>query len=119
MEFSKYLVVLVVDDPDHCGDVLRGWEDAGVRSATIFESTGLGRVKQSWQRDDLPLMPSLRDIFERDEVRHRTVFSVVDDEKTIDALISATESITGPLDNENTGFLFVVPVLRTVGFKSA
>jgi nitrogen regulatory protein P-II 1 len=117
MESGKFLVVLIVDDPDDCGEILKAWEEIGVGGVTIVESTGLGRVKRSWQRDDLPLMPSLREIFQRDEIRHRTVFSVVDDEKMVDSLISATEKITGALDDENTGFLFVVPVLRAVGLR--
>lgn len=112
-----FLIVLVVDNPDDCGEVLRTWESAGVKGATIFESTGLGRVKRGWQRDDLPIMPSLRDIFQRDEVRHRTVFSVVEDETKVEAVVQATESVLGNLDNENNGFLFVLPVVRAYGLR--
>ena len=117
MEPQQFLVVLVVDNPDDCGEILQVWEEVGVSGITILESTGLGRVKRSWQRDDLPLMPSLREIFQRTEERHRTVFSVVDDEKTVDDVIAATERSIGSLENENTGFLFVVPVLRAIGFR--
>jgi nitrogen regulatory protein PII len=112
-----YLVVLVVDDPDECGQILRAWEEAGIRGVTILESTGLGRVKKGWQRDGLPLMPSLREIFQSEEVRHRTLFSVVDQEEIVDALVKATESILGNLDNENNGFMFVLPVLKAYGLR--
>ena len=111
-----YLVVLVVDNPDDCGELLQAWDkQAGVRGATILESTGLGRVKQSWHRDDLPIFPSLRDIFQAEEIRHRTIFSVVEDESQIDKLVEVSEAIIGGFDRENTGFLFVVPVLRVYG----
>lgn len=114
-----FLIVLVVDNPDDCGQILKVWEESGVRGATILESTGLGRVKQSWHMDDIPLMPSLREIFQRQEVRHRTVFSVVDEESKVDAIVAATESVLGDLDNENNGFLFVVPVLRAYGLRTS
>jgi nitrogen regulatory protein P-II 1 len=112
-----FLVVLVVDDPDNCDLLLESWEKAGIKGATIVESTGLGRVKKSWKRDDLPLMPSLRDIFQSDEVRHRTIFSVVESDAKVDAIVAATEKILGNLDNENNGFLFVVPVIRVHGLR--
>lgn len=112
-----FLVVLVVNNPDDCGQILHAWEDAGVRGATILESTGLGRFKQSMRRDDLPIMPSLRELFQLEEVRHRTVFSVVEEEDQVDLLLTATENVIGSLDNENTGFMFVVPVVRAYGFR--
>lgn len=110
-----YLVVLIVDDPDDCPAILEAWERLGVRGVTILESTGLGRLKRSGLRDDMPLMPSLRDIFESNEEHHRTLLSVVEDEAKVDSMISAVQDITGDLDHGNTGFLFVVPVLRVHG----
>ncbi len=57
----NYLVVLIVDDPDHCPAILNAWEEAGVSGVTILESSGLGRLRQGGLMDDLPLMPSLSD----------------------------------------------------------
>lgn len=114
-----HLVVLIVDDPGDCPDILDAWEAAGVSGITILESSGLGRYKRSG-RDDLPLMPSLRDFFESKEVRHRTLFSVVDDENKVDEMVRITRKVIGDLDAENTGFLFVVPVTHAYGLgKSA
>ncbi len=113
-----YLVVLIVDDPDNCPAILESWETLGVRGVTILESTGLGRLKRSGLRDDMPLMPSLRDILESNEEHHRTLLSVVDDEQKVDEMIAAAQRITGDLDRGNTGFLFVVPVLRVHGLGS-
>ena len=41
-----YLILLVIDDPDRLEDLLIAWEDAGVASATVLFSTGMGRI---WQ----------------------------------------------------------------------
>lgn len=110
------LVVLIVDDPGDCPTILEAWEAIGVTGVTILESTGLGRYKRSGMRDDLPLMPSLRDLFESKEVHHRTLLSVVEDEALVDEMVRSAQKIIGDLEEGHTGFLFVVPVSRAYGF---
>jgi len=110
-----YLVALVLDDPDLCRDVLDAWEAAGAPGVTILDSSGLGRVRQAGIRDEIPLMPSLSDLFRRQEDRHRTLFSVVKDQSQIEAIAQATQAITGELDRGHTGLLFVVPVSQVYG----
>ena len=67
------------------------------------------------QRDDLPLMPSLRKLLETEEYNHRTIFSVVPDEFDVDDLVRRTEALVGDFDQPDSGFLFVVPVSRVRG----
>ena len=112
-----HMVLLVLNDPDLCPSVLEAWEAAGAPGITILESTGLGRMRQSAIRDDLPLLPSIADLFRSKEIRHRTLFTVVEDESLVDELISVTEAIVGELDNPDNGFLVVLPVSRAVGLK--
>jgi nitrogen regulatory protein PII len=111
----SYLVVLVLDDPDRCRDILDAWEAAGAPGVTILDSSGLGRVRQAGIRDDVPLMPSLSDLFRRQEAHHRTLFSVVEDQSQVDALAQATQAVIGQLDRGHTGLLFVVPVSQAYG----
>ena len=111
----SFMVVLIVNDPDDCPEILDGWEAAGVSGVTILESTGLGRLKRSGLRDDIPLMPSLRDIFQSKEVHHRTLISVVETEQVADKLVAVAQQVLGDLDRPHSGFLFVVPVLRAYG----
>ena len=109
------MVIFILDDINYCHDILNAWEDVGVVGVTMLDSSGLGRVRSAGARDDLPLMPSLSDLFKRSETQHRTFFTVVDNEEQIDAIIKATESIIGSLDEPNTGFLFTLPVGRVYG----
>jgi nitrogen regulatory protein PII len=111
----SFLVVLIVDDPDDCPPILDAWEDVCVTGVTILESTGLGRLRRTGMRDDLPLMPSLRDIFASQEVHHRTLLSVVESQEQVDQLIASAQRIIGDLDDPHTGFLFVLPVLQAYG----
>jgi nitrogen regulatory protein P-II 1 len=110
------LVVLVLDDPDKTDEVLNAWLAVGVPGATILDSAGLEHQmgKQSI-RDDLPLFPSLEDILRSREEQHRTLFTIVPDGFDMEALVAATEKITRPLDEPDTGILFVVPVTRAWG----
>jgi hypothetical protein len=110
------LVVLVLDNPAQTGDVLDAWLAAGESGVTILHSTGLTHhVGKRGAGDDLPLFPSLADLLRGREEPHRTLFAVVTDGFDVEALVNATEKITGPLDEPNTGILFVVPVRRAWG----
>ncbi len=112
------LIVAVVLDIQLCNDVIRVWEDAGVTGATILDSIGMRHMKQRQaHRDDLPLIPSLRTLLESEEFNHRTIFSVVDDDFDVDALIRKTEVLVGNFDKPDTGILFVVPVSHARGLK--
>ena len=111
-----HLVVMVVSCVENCPDVLEAWEKAGVSGVTIIESIGM-RHLQNIIREDLPLMPSLRDLVSNEELAYRTLFSVVPDEDTVDRVVAATEAVVCDLSLPNSGFLFVVPVSRAVGLQ--
>ena len=102
---------------DQCKDVLDTWEEAGIRGVTILESSGLGRVRQAGIREDIPLMPSLKDLFKHTETHHRTLFTVIKDEGQIQNIVEATQSVVGDLEQPNTGFLFVLPVSQVFGIS--
>jgi nitrogen regulatory protein PII len=111
----SYLVVLIVNDIDDCPDILDAWEAAGVLGITIFASTGLGRVRRAGLRDDLPLMPSIEDMFSDEEEQSRTLMSVVDSQEMVDKMVAIAQQILGNLENPHTGFLFVLPVIQAFG----
>jgi hypothetical protein len=111
-----YLILLVLNDPDRLEELLIAWEEKGVQGATVLFSTGLGRIRQmdAW-RDDMPLIPSLRDFYESSETMNRTIFTVVENETQADALVAATKEVVGDLDEGETGLLLVLPVSRAYG----
>jgi nitrogen regulatory protein PII len=111
----SYMVVLVVNNIDDCPAIMDGWEAAGVVGITIFASTGLGHIRKVGLRDDLPLMPSLQDILDTEEIHHRTLMSIVDNQELVDKMVAIAQQIIGNLEDPHTGFLFVVPVLQAYG----
>ena len=114
----SYLVVFVLDNPDLCQDVLDAWENAGAKGITILESTGIGRIRRAGIRDDLPLMPSLSDLFKSDETHNRTLFSAVDDLDIAHALVKAAQDTVGGIEKPNSGLLFIAPLLEIYGLNS-
>jgi len=111
-----YLILLVLNDPDRLEDLLIAWEGKGVRGATVIFSTGMGRIRQmSGWRDDMPLIPSLRDFYETPENMNRTIFTTVNNEADVDAILAATKSVIGDLEDQRTGLLLILPVARAYG----
>ena len=115
----NYMVLLIIDDLNICPTVLDAWDAAKVPGITILESTGMGRIREDSIRDDIPMMPSLSDVFRSREHHHRTIFSVVEGEEMVDRLIEITREILGDLNKPDTGVLFVLPVSRVVGLHGA
>ena len=112
-----YMVMLVLHKVDSGKDILDAWDELGVGGITILETSGMGRAKRVTLTHDIPLMPSLSDFLRRPELRHRTFFTVVEDETWVDRIIEVTEEIIGNLEGPNNGVLFVLPVARAVGMK--
>ena len=110
-----YLIVLVVNDPYQCKNLLKAWKEAGVPGATVIESRGLENALKDTVLDNLPLMPTLEDLESVEEDRNRTMFSVVQDKKTVADVRAATEELLGPLEKKESGFMFVIPVSEAFG----
>jgi nitrogen regulatory protein P-II 1 len=111
-----YMIYFVLHDPNRLKDILEAWEKAGVSGITILLSTGLKRLKANdVLREDLPLIPSLEDLIQQEERTNRTLFTVVKDDEMVEKVVQATQSITGDLNNPNTGILTVLPVVKAYG----
>ena len=111
-----YMIYFVLHDPNRLKDILEAWEKAGVGGITVLLSTGLKRLKaDDVLREDLPLIPSLEDLIQQEERTNRTLFTVVKDDEMVEKVVQATQSITGDLNNPNTGILTVLPVVKAYG----
>jgi nitrogen regulatory protein P-II 1 len=106
-----FMIFFVLDDPDQLMPVLDAWEKAGIRGATIIESTGLQRVKHKF----VPMRFAVP--FYTDEVSHQTLMAMVKDEELIQAALAASESIVGDLNNGRTGVFVAWPLSFTKGLQ--
>jgi nitrogen regulatory protein PII len=53
------------------------------------------------------------------ENQHRTLFTVVKSQSQIEAVVKATQSVVGDLEQPDTGFLFIVPVSQVYGISKS
>jgi nitrogen regulatory protein PII len=111
-----HMVVLIVARSEQLDAVVEAWQRAGTQDITIMESKSLMPLRDRGRRDDLPLFPSLADIFENEEFDHFTLFAIVEEEQ-IDRLIEAAEQHLGDLDHPGNGALAALPVSRVKGVK--
>lgn len=111
----NYMILFVLNDRENFENILTAWEEAGVSGITILTSTGLGRMRNSALREDLPLIPRLEDLFRYEEISNHTFFTIVDREELVDRVVEATQNLIGDLDMPNTGILVVLPVARAYG----
>jgi nitrogen regulatory protein PII len=111
-----YMVLLVLNDPEMLDDLLRAWEEVGVSGVTVLPSTGMARIREkgAW-RDYLPLIPSIEDFHDFVESLNRTIFTVVHSEEMVEAVINASEKITGDLNNPHTGIIVSWQIGRALG----
>jgi nitrogen regulatory protein PII len=112
-----FLVMYVLDSVAQMAEVLDVWEKAGATGITIFDTTGIGRLRQAGFRDDLPLIPSLSDLLSQPDINHKTLMTVIEDEAVVDRVIEATKTIVGDFSEHHSGVLCVLPVLRVYGIK--
>ncbi len=113
----NYMVLFVLHDHDHFEDVIDAWENVGVPGITVLTSTGLGRMRNSALREDLPLIPRLENLLIHSEIHNHTIFTVVEEESMIDKILDATQAVVGDLGEPDTGILVALPLARAYGVK--
>lgn len=112
------MVILVLDDVDKLEDVLIAWRESGSGGITILESSGAVRfLARAGARDDLPLFPGLRNLMSRQQVHHRTLFTILGDDVDVETFFSATEAVVGSFTGPHTGVIFALPVLTSRGLQ--
>ena len=110
-----YMIMFVLDDMDKLNAVLEAWETAGIRGATIIESTGIHRVR----RRLIPMRYAFQSTGEVNvEEGNYTLFVVVETEAVVRVCLRSTEEIVGDLDGPNTGIFAAWPLAVIKGLPN-
>lgn len=105
------VLVAVINNPDAVDDILARFVEIGVKGATVIDSVGMARLIS----DKVPLFAGLRELVSPEREHSKTIFSVIEDEATVQRAIDALESVVGDLCQPDRGFVFTVPVRRVKG----
>lgn len=105
------LLIAVINQEEKLDEILSGLVELGVTGATIINSEGMGRVLSH----DIPIFAGLGALALRSRPQNQTIFSVIPEDETVDAVIRLLQEICGNLEDPATGIVFTVPVNRVVG----
>lgn len=99
------LFFLIVNNEEYLTEILEAYLEVGVRGATVIDSVGMGHILAQ----DVPIFAGLRDLLPGSRPYNKTVFTLIDEEKT-EVIIKAIEQVIGSLDEPGTGLAFSVKV---------
>ena len=106
------LVVFVLNNTDKLDELMVELSEAGIRGATIIESSGMAQVLTHSGEDD-PLIAYLRSIVDPSKDNNKTILFVSEEEE----IVTIREVIKKDLSEPQTGILFTIPVDFTDGIK--
>lgn len=111
-----FMVMYVSKDVDQASEMLDVWVKAGVRGVTILESAGMQQVSEMGGiRSDMGIVFSLNKLMRANEIHHRTLFSAISDEETLNQVIEASTRQVGDWSRPDVGVLFAWPISHAYG----
>lgn len=112
-----HALILVLNKVDELEDVLSAMMKAGVKGATIVDSQGMGSAISIGENPSLPLIGSLKSMFDREHPYNKTVFTVIESDELLQDVIDAIRNTIGNLDKPNEGLMFTIPVTNVFGMR--
>ncbi len=107
-----YMILCVIDQPEHLKAILAAWRDNGIGGVTIVESTGLHRMSKHLS---IPMRYAFGSASE--EQGNITLLTVVENESMIQKCMELTESVVGDFNGPNTGIFVSWPLAFAKGVK--
>ena len=108
------IFVLVLNKTELLEDSLHQMAHAGIKGATVLESTGMARLLKDV--DDMPFFSGLRSMLNQNRSQSNTIFVVLEDGQVNTARRIVNE-VTGGLDKPDTGIMFALPTLFVEGIN--
>jgi nitrogen regulatory protein PII len=108
---NMQLLVFVLSKYEKLDRFLTALDHAGIKGATVLNSTGMARLLSS---ESEAILGSLRSYFTPEREDNRTIFIVACEEK-INRVKEIIHEVFGSLDQPDTGILFVIPTIYTEG----
>ncbi len=113
-----YMIMFVSKTVEQASEVLDVWVKTGVTGVTILESAGLQQaLGNSGIRADVGIVFSLKSLMRAQEIHHRTLFSAIQDDATLNRVIEATTEYVKDWSRPDAGVLFVWPLSHAYGLN--
>jgi hypothetical protein len=112
-----YMIMFVSKDVEQASEMLDTWVKAGVSGVTILESAGMQQFAEGGIREDVGIVFSLKSLMRAQEIHHRTLFSAIPDEATLNRVIEASAKMVGDWSRPDVGVLFAWPLTHAYGLE--
>ncbi len=106
---------MVLNNVDLLEPILKGFINAGIKGATIIDSTGMARVLNECDTSDIPIFGTIKMFLNENRPYNKTLFVVLDKEQ-VDTAIGVIKNVAGDLLKPNVGILFTIPVDYIEGY---
>ena len=112
-----FVVMYVSKNVEQARQIIELWVKAGIEGITILESAGMHQASKHGIRDDVGLVFSFEMLRQVQEIHHRTIFSVVKDQETVDRIVKATTEYVNDWSRPDVGILLVWPLTEVYGLN--
>ncbi len=106
-----HLLICVVNNTAKVNEIIAGFIEIGVTGATVIDSHGTADIAA----EQVPIFAGFRHLLRGERQANRTIFSVIQDDATLDAAMNLVEEACGDLEQPSTGIMFAVPITRVRG----
>ena len=110
-ETAMHLLICVVNNTASVNEIVGGFAQIGVTGATIIDSHGTAEIAAA----RVPVFAGFRQLVQGNRRPNRTIFSVINDDETLDRAMEVIERVIGDLGESATGIMFAIPVTRVKG----
>ncbi len=101
------LMIFVLNNVDLLHYLLEDLSEAGIKGATIINSSGMGLTLSKLENSFLG--SSLKALFDNDRETNRMILCVIKDEQ-VAIVKDVIKNVVGDLSLPNTGIFFTVPI---------
>ena len=110
------LLIYVLNNEEVLDDLLENFFEAGIKGATILESTGMARELASSGNHHIPIFGSLKLMLNEARPNNRTIFVALE-ESQVDTCINCIKNVVGDLNKPDAGIVLTVPISRIEGIN--
>lgn len=108
---------IVLNKPNYLEDLLEKFIEIGVKGATILDSQGMGFAMNHGGHGNEPFFGKIRSIIDNSRPYNKTVFTVIEDEETLQRAVRAAKEVFGDVYEPGIGMMFTMPVNNVYGMK--
>ena len=108
---------IILNKPNYLEDLLDEFIEIGVKGATILDSQGMGFAMTHGGHGNEPFFGKIRSIIDNSRPYNKTIFTVIEDEETLEKAVNVTKKVLGDIYQPGIGMMFTMPVNNVYGMK--